>query len=137
MMEKQYQQRSEAKIKWAVKAYRDWRVMRLDRDEDVDAKILYADIDDIGSLTRENFEYALCRFICEVKKSKQEGDYPGRTLYQIATALQSHLHKKEVGWKLVHSDTEFINFPRVLYRVMQERSEHQIVQLTSKLRLSV
>ena len=112
MMEVQYQVRSEAKIRWAVKAYNDWRVMRLDRDDDVDEEILYADLNDIDSLTKENLEYALCRFICEVRKTEIDGEYPGRTLYQLACALQNFLKKKGLKWRIVHGD-EFCNFNRV------------------------
>ena len=90
MMQRKYPVRSEAKIKWAVKAYNEWRTMRLDRDE-CETEILHADIEDTFTLTEENFEFAMCRFICEVKKSKEDLDYPGCTLYQMTCAIQSHL----------------------------------------------
>ena len=72
-------------------------------------------------MTKENLEYALCRFICEVKKCKVDGDYPGKTLYQLTCALQNHLKKCNLNWKLVHGD-EFVKFQRVLNSVMQERA---------------
>ena len=72
-------------------------------------------------LTKANLEYSLCRFICEVKKSREEGDYPGHTLYQMTCALQNHLKKIGINWRLVHGD-EFQNFQRVLDSVMQERA---------------
>ena len=120
MMEVRFQSCSEAKIKWAVKSYCDWRDVKLD-EEDCPEEILYADIRDTGSLTKENFEFSLCRFIVEVKKCNGEDDYPGRTLYQMICSLQCHLRKKEIGWKLVHGD-EFTKFNRVLDSVMQERA---------------
>ena len=126
MMEMTYEQRSEAKIRWAVKAYNDWRTMRLDTDvEEIDEQILYADLNDIGSLTKTNFEHALCRFICEVRKTKEVGDYPGATLYQMACALQNFIKKKELNWRIVHGD-EFTQFNRVLDKVMQERADRAI-----------
>ena len=120
MMEVTFQQCTESKIKWAVKAYCDWRDVKLDQ-EDCPSEILYADIRDTGSLTKENLEYSLCRFIVEVKKSRDEGDYPGRTLYQMSCAIQSHLRKKKIDWKIVHGDG-FVDFNRVLDSVMQERA---------------
>ena len=120
MMELEYQGKSEAKIKWAVNAYRDWRNMRLD-SKNYDEEIMYTDLDDIGSLTKENLEFSLCRFICEVKKHKEDKDYPGHTLYQMTCALQIHLRKKILNWKLVHGD-EFINCNCVLDKVMQEQA---------------
>ena len=124
MMECEFQARSEAKIKWAVKAYCEWRTMCLDHD-DCEAEIMYADLDDTGSLTKQNLELALCRFIVEVRKSSEDADYRGRTLYQMACALQNHLKKNRIDWKIVHGD-EFSNFNRVLDKVMQERSSLSI-----------
>ena len=121
MMEMNYEIRSEAKIKWAVKAYREWREMRLDSGNECETEILMTDLDDVGSLTQQNLEFALCRFIVEVKKSKENEDFPGRTLYQMSVALQNHLKKKGLNWKLVHGDG-FVNFNRVLDKVMQERA---------------
>ena len=54
-----------------------WRDVKLDT-EDCPSEILYADIRDMATLTKENLEFALCRFIVEVKKSRHDGDYPGR-----------------------------------------------------------
>ena len=129
MMELHYQQRTEAKIKWAVKCYNDWRAMRMTKI-DCDLNIVEADINDVALLTKSNLEFALCRFICEVKKTRYEGDYPGRTLYQMTCCLQNHLRKKGVNWKLVHGE-DFQNFHRVLDNVMQERSA-QLLGTTRK-----
>ena len=101
MMELTYQQRTEAKIKWPVKYYNDWRDMRLDQD-DCDREILDANLEVPIMLTKQNLEHALCRFVCEVKKSKEEGDYPGRTLYQMVVCIQNFLKKKGFEWRLVH-----------------------------------
>ena len=76
-------------------------------------------------LTKENLECALCRFICEVRKTKEVGDYPGATLYQMACALQNFLKKKGLKWRIVHGD-EFCQFNRVLDKVMQERADRSI-----------
>ena len=124
MMEIHYQQRTEVKIKWALNCYNDWRNMRLDRVDYKD-EIFQSDLNEQSKLDKKAFEFALCRFICEVKKSKEEGDYPGKTLYQLVCALQNHLHKNRVDWKLVHG-SEFTDFNRVLDNVMQERAAKQI-----------
>ena len=125
MMEITYQQRTEAKIKWAVKNYNDWRDMRLENPP-FDLLIEEADLNNLACLTRENFEHSLCRFICEVKKVRPEGDYPGRTLYQMVCSLQNYLRKNDIKWKLVHGETEFLQFQRVLDNVMKERAGQQI-----------
>ena len=120
MMQFSFEARSEAKIKWAVKAFRDWRDVKIE-NVDCDQEIIFSGIDEPRCLTKDFFEVALCRFIVEVKKSKDDADYPGRTLYQMACALQNHLKKHNVMWKLVHGE-DFQKFNRVLDKVMQERS---------------
>ena len=50
---------------------------------------------DMSKLTKQNLEYVLWRFICEVKKSKDNADYPGRTFYQIVCAFQNDLKKQQ------------------------------------------
>ena len=61
----------------------------------------------------------------EVKKVDGDSDYPGKTLYQLACALQNHLKKKKLNWKLVHG-YEFQDFNRVLDNVMQERASMSV-----------
>ena len=124
MMEITFQERTEAKIKWALRCYSDWREMHLDR-VDYEDEVYDADLVDTSCLTKENLEFVLCRFICEVKKSRVEGDYPGSTLYQMTCALQNHLKKKGFNWKLVHGE-EFSDFQRVLDKVMQEHAASAI-----------
>ena len=126
MMELNFPDRSKAKIKWAVKACNDWRSMRLDEGVDqLDNNILYSDIQDLPCITKENLEYCLCRFICEVRKSTDGTEYPGHTLYQMACALQNYLKKKGLMWKVVHG-SDFQDFNRELDRVMQERAQNAI-----------
>ena len=121
MMEVTFQQCTEAKIKWALNCYSDWCEMRLQDAVNFDVDILDANLHDTKNLSKANLEHALCRFICEVKKTKEDGDYPGKTLYQLVCALQNHLKKIGKNWKLVHGD-EFQDFQHVLDKVMQERA---------------
>ena len=59
---------TESKCGWAVTAYTDWRNERL-CTFNYDFGIYNADINDLKSLTKENLNYSLCRFIPEVTKS--------------------------------------------------------------------
>ena len=72
--------RSEAKVKWAVNAFKEWCVARLEND--FDQIIFDVDLDDVEKIDKIKLEYVLCRFVPEVTKSKGEGPYPGKTLYQ-------------------------------------------------------
>ena len=74
-----------------------------------------------------NLNHALCRFIPEVTKSKGEGPYPGKTLYQMVVAIQKYLNINKINWKLVDSkDPEFCEMHTVLDNVMKERAAQGI-----------
>ena len=56
-------------------------------------------------------------------KSKGEGLYPGKTLYQMIVAIQKYLNVNKINWKLVDSkDPEFSELRTVLDNVMKERA---------------
>ena len=84
-----------------------------------------ADLNDLPNLTKENFEYAMLGFIPKVTKSKGGGNYPGRTLYQLYTAIQKYLNINKIPWKIVKGD-EFPELQTVLDNVMKERAESNI-----------
>ena len=99
--------------------------MRLDR-VDYEEEIFQSDLNKVDCLQKDSFEFALCRFVCEIKKCKTDEDYPARTLYQMICAIQNHLRKNNCDWKLVHSNSEFQKFNHVLDKVMQERAANNI-----------
>ena len=82
--------RSEAKVIWGVNAYSEWHNYRL-HTFNYDVVIYYMDLNNLESLTKDNLNSVLCRFIPEVTKQKGDGQYPGRTLYQMVCAIQKHL----------------------------------------------
>ena len=100
LKKKKLKKNSESKIKWAVNAYNDWRNDRLE-NYNYDVGIYEADLNDLSSLTKENFQHALCHFVPEVTKVKGDGLYPGKTLYQMVVALQKYLHVHKMFWKVV------------------------------------
>ena len=112
--------RSENKMNWGVKAYNDWREQRL-YTFNYDVGIYYADLNDLAHLTLENFRHAMCSFIPEVTKSKGEGLYPGRTLYQLVVAIQKYLNLNKIPWKIIEGP-EFGDLKTVLDNVMKERA---------------
>ena len=118
----QLKPKSEAKVNWGVNAYNEWRQNRL-YHFNYDVGIYYADLNDLPSLTQENLNHALCRFIPEVTKQKGGGQYPGRTLYQMICAIQKHLNVNKLPWKLLEGQgTPFEDVRVVLDNVMKERT---------------
>ena len=89
-------------------------------NEVYDQMIWDANLQNLESVTCENLEYSLCRFIPELTKTRGEGDYPGKTLYQMIVAIQKFLHLNKIKWKLIHGD-QFDDLRTVLDNVMKER----------------
>ena len=115
--------KSESKMNWGARAYNDWRDYKLETFK-YDYGIYNADLCDLESLTKENFEYSMCRFIPEVTKQKGSGPYPGKSLYQMVVAIQKYLNINKVMWHLADKKgTEFLELRNVLDNVMKERSE--------------
>ena len=118
--------RTEAKMNWGIRAYNDWREQRLVNFK-YDVGIFYADLKDLESLTKENFQHNMCRFIPEVTKSHGNGPYPGKTLYQLVIAIQKYLNINKIGWKLVDlKSNEFEELRNVLDNVMKERTKNNV-----------
>ena len=111
--------RSEAKVKWAVNAYTEWRDARLGNGP-FDQNICDANLNDLSKINVTNLEYSLCRFVPEVSKSRGDGPYPGKTLYQMIVAIQKFLQLNKYNWKLIHGQ-QFEELRVVLDNVMKER----------------
>ena len=91
--------RSEAKVKWAVNAYTEWRDARLGNGP-FDQNICDANLNDLSKINVTNLEYSLCRFVPEVSKSRGDGPYPGKTLYQMIVAIQKFLQLNKCNWEI-------------------------------------
>ena len=116
--------RSETKMWWGVRAYKEWRMARLNDENKIDYDILESDLSDVKLLCKDKFENALCIFIAEVKKVNGS-DYPGKTLYQLAVSIQRFLVEGGLNWKLVDGP-DFKNFRVVLDNIMKERAKDNI-----------
>ena len=112
-------QRTMSKVNWAVKAYCDWREVRLSNA--YHEVIFKANLNDLSNLEEESLCGSLCHFIPEVTKSKGEGMYPAKTLYQMVVVIQKHLNVNRIGWKFL-DDSQFEDVKIVLDNVMKERT---------------
>ena len=99
--------KSESKVNWGVNAYNEWKMFRLETFN-YDYAIYNADLNDLSNLRKDNFCHALCRFVPEVTKKKRGGPYPGRTLYQMLSAIQKYLNVNKITWQIPEGkDPEF------------------------------
>ena len=125
LKQKHLKKRTFAKVQWAVRAYQEWRESRINDVMNYDLDIFESNLDDLENLREKQFENALCRFIPEVTKVKDKGEYPGKTLYEMVIALQKFLTEKGFTWKLIDGPN-FSNVRVVLDNVMKERAEAHI-----------
>ena len=117
--------RTEAKMNWGVRAYNEWRSVRLSDSENCDIRILNSDLNSVEFLRHEDFEYSMCKFIAEVTKVRDGSDYPGSTLYQLCVAIQKFLVSKGLKWKLIEGG-DFEELRNTLDNVMKERAANSI-----------
>ena len=106
-------------MQWSVRAYIQWRKQKLDDVVNFDIKVFDVDLENLDKLDKASFCHAMCRFIAEVTKVKDGSDYPGKTLYEMATSIQKYLHQNRVMWKLL-DDIDFTDLKVVLDNVMKE-----------------
>lgn len=116
--------RTEAKINWAVTAFNEWHEERL-TNFNYNVAIYECNLNELETLTKENLNHAMCRFIPEVNRKKGDGLHPGRTLYQLVTSIQKYLHVNKLFWKILDGK-EFEDMHNVLDNVMKERTQAQI-----------
>ena len=114
-----------AKMTWAVKAYKDWRIVKLSDPEEYDLRIDVSNLNNVATLDPSNFEFSMCKFLAEVTKVKDGSDYPGKTLYQLIVSIQKYLHQNGKKWKLIESN-DFGSLRTVLDNLIKERAKSNI-----------
>ena len=118
----QMKKRIFAKVKWAVKAYIEWREVRMQDYVNYDPVIFEANLENVSGLTIVALNYSLSRIIPEVTKVKDGSEYPGKMLYEMIIVIQKHLNEKGLGWKLI-DDVEFKEVRIMLDNVMKQHAE--------------
>ena len=116
---------TEKKMLWAVRAYNDWRSVRLSDYATFDIRIPESDLNDVAHLRIKEFEYSLCKFIAEVVKVKDGKDYPGATLYQLYVGIHKFLISKGKNWKLI--DGFQFDIAPAMFLIMSWKKGHQTV----------
>ena len=82
-------------------------------------EIVDANLDLVGSFTKSDLCFAMCRFVREVKKI-DGSEYPPNTIREIVLMIQMHLHQNEIYWKLL-DDPVFLCLRNVVDNTMKER----------------
>ena len=102
--------------------------------ENYDPIIEKCDLRKLDNFMKCDLEHTLSCFIPEVTKSKGEGPFPSKTLYEMIVSIQKYLTVRNLRWKLVEGD-DFFTLRTVLDNVMQERSAMNIGTVVKKANL--
>ena len=97
-----YADKTETKIKWAVKLFKDWQASRNIRALHSGSQ-LSPIIVQLEEMSVDEINYSVCRFITEVRKL-DGSDYPGDTLHTLVIMLQLYLCVKGNAYKLLVDD---------------------------------
>ena len=89
---------------------------------------------DLVNLSPAALNASLCRFIPEVTKCKDGGDYPGKTLYEMVVSIQKFLNQNNIPWKLLE-DPQFLDVKTVLDNTMKERAQRNIGMIRKQAQL--
>ena len=105
-------------MQWGVRAFYDWRNMKLADPVTYDYRIYECHLNRVEKLSMQNFKFSMCKFLAEIKK--QDGsEYPGYTMYQLCIAIQKHLNENGKKWKLVEG-SDMLQVWNVLDNIITE-----------------
>ena len=125
----QMKKRTFSKMSWGVNSYNEWRKARVANA--YNESVFNANLEDLSNLNKEELEESLCHFVPEVTKSKGEGAYPGKMLYEMVVSIQKYLNVNKINWKLVDGP-DFGTLRPVLDNVMKERALQHIGLVTKQ-----
>ncbi|XP_038068807.1 zinc finger MYM-type protein 2-like isoform X3 [Patiria miniata] len=118
---RRFAESTERKIRWAVDLFRDWQMCRNQKAvSDVSLNISPINVD-LNFMTKDEVNYSLARFICEVKK-KNGDDYPGETLHELVISIQLYFDLRGKSYKFL-SDPDFLQLRNTLDGLMKERAK--------------
>ena len=100
-----------------------WRNNRL-LDPYVSDSIKRANLNALFTFSAGDLEYALWRFVREVKKV-DGSDFPPNTVRELVILIQMHLHENLINWKLLDGD-KFLNLHNVVDNTMKERNAMEL-----------
>ena len=110
---------SKKKIKWCLGMYDQWRNNRL-LDPYVANEIKRANLSSLFTFSAGDLEYALCRFVREVKKI-DGSDFPPNTVRELVIMVQMYLNENSINWKLLDGEL-FPNLCNVVDNTIKERT---------------
>ena len=116
---KKFAPQSKRKMKWVLNMFSDWRLYRL-KQQSPPAEINRCDLDKIGEFSQDDLNFALSRFICEIKRI-DGSDYPPNTLREVIIMVQMYLNENNIFWKLLEHPN-FQCLRNVVDNTMKERT---------------
>ena len=118
---KNFSEETIKKVRWVRRMFAEWRDTRNDVPN---LDFISCDLEDLVSISVENFVFGMCRFITEIRKIDGT-EFPAKTLYQIVVCIQFHLETLGIHWKLLE-DPLFIQVKFTLDNMMKKRTSEGI-----------
>ena len=114
---------TQAKARWAYTQFQQWLEWR---NKDAAKEGLSFINVALNEMTKDEMNYALSRFICEVRKV-DGSEYPGATTYEMVTSLQKYLEMNRIYYKLL-TDEHFKELQLTLDVEMKRKAQEGINQ---------
>ena len=121
LTKKKFSYETMKKVRWVLKMYREWRLVRNSSSLLLD---IQCDLDDGNSINKESLVSGVCKFLTEVKKL-DGSEFPGKTLYDLVICIQFHLETVGYSWKLL-VDPDFKDIRFTLDNLMKLRTSQGI-----------
>ena len=112
---KNFSEETLKKITWVRGMYSQWRIFHNNKTQ---SEVITCDLDDHETITVDNLNIGICRFITEVRKING-CQFPAKTLYEVVVCIQLHLESIGLMWKLLNDEC-FSDIKYTLDNVMKE-----------------
>lgn len=106
-------------MNWAVKLFHTWKTERNNLVK-MDQSISYIH-PDIETMTRDELNFCLSRFLCEIKKENGM-EYPGQTLYDLLIEIQLYLEQQGKPYRFLNEEC-FVQIKNTLDHIMKSRTQ--------------
>ena len=125
---KNFSEETLKKITWFHGMYSQWRIFHNNKTQ---SEVITCDLDDHETITVDNLNIGVCRFITEVHKMNG-CQFPAKTLYEIVKCIQFHLESIGLMWKLLNDEC-FSDIKYMLDNIMKEHAACNVGVLSEKL----
>ena len=117
------------KQNWAVRLFKGWHLHRNQLAKS--SPHVTAVEASLETMTVDELNYNLTRFLMEIRKEKDGSDYPPNTLHEIITSIQLHFHLLGKNYRFLLQE-QFAPIRNTLDNLMQSRARQGLGSIKNK-----